>query len=67
MARPEALRSSRQRRLDLKRSIFSELARREELLLVDRFAVDTPKTKQLVGKLVLSLANLQRGLVTVAL
>ncbi len=33
------------------RSIFSELARQERLVVVDSFAVDSPKTKDLVGKL----------------
>jgi large subunit ribosomal protein L4 len=33
------------------RSIFSELARQERLLIVDDITVDAPKTKQLVAKL----------------
>jgi large subunit ribosomal protein L4 len=33
------------------RSILSELVRQERLLLCDDFAVDTPKTKQLVARL----------------
>ncbi|WP_110648498.1 50S ribosomal protein L4 [Salinicola peritrichatus] len=33
------------------RSILSELVRQERLVLVNEFAVDAPKTKQLVGKL----------------
>ncbi len=33
------------------RSIFSELVRQERLVVVDKFAMDTPKTKQLVEKL----------------
>ncbi|GHC37386.1 50S ribosomal protein L4 [Aidingimonas halophila] len=33
------------------RSILSELVRQERLVAVDEFAVDTPKTKQLVAKL----------------
>ncbi len=33
------------------RSILSELVRQERLVVVDSFAVDAPKTKQLVGKL----------------
>jgi large subunit ribosomal protein L4 len=33
------------------RSILSELVRQERLLVVEDFAVDAPKTKQLVGKL----------------
>lgn len=33
------------------RSIFSELARQERLLVVDDITVDAPKTKQLVAKL----------------
>ncbi len=33
------------------RSILSELLRQERLVVVDSFAVDAPKTKELVGKL----------------
>lgn len=33
------------------RAILSELARQERLVVVEEFAVDAPKTKQLVGKL----------------
>lgn len=33
------------------RSILSELVRQERLVIVDQFAVDTPKTKQVVAKL----------------
>ncbi|WP_456406804.1 50S ribosomal protein L4 [Thiolapillus sp.] len=33
------------------RSILSELLRQERLIVVDSFAVDAPKTKELVGKL----------------
>lgn len=33
------------------RSILSELLRQERLLVVDNFAVDAPKTRELVGKL----------------
>jgi large subunit ribosomal protein L4 len=33
------------------RSILSELVRQERLVVVDSFAVDAPKTKELVGKL----------------
>jgi large subunit ribosomal protein L4 len=33
------------------RSILSELVRQERLLIVDKFAVDAPKTKQLAEKL----------------
>lgn len=33
------------------RSILSELVRQERLMVVDKFAVDAPKTKQLVEKL----------------
>jgi len=33
------------------RTILSELARQERLVVVEQFAVDAPKTKQLVGKL----------------
>ncbi len=33
------------------RAIFSELARQERLIVVEEFAVDAPKTKQLVAKL----------------
>lgn len=33
------------------RAIFSELARQERLVVVESFAVDAPKTKQLVAKL----------------
>ncbi|SHF58200.1 LSU ribosomal protein L4P [Modicisalibacter ilicicola DSM 19980] len=33
------------------RSILSELVRQERLVAVEEFAVDSPKTKQLVGKL----------------
>lgn len=33
------------------RSILSELVRQERLVAVDAFAVDTPKTRELVGKL----------------
>lgn len=33
------------------RSILSELVRQERLVVVEEFAVDAPKTKQLVGKL----------------
>ncbi len=33
------------------RSILSELVRQERLVVVDAFAVETPKTKELVGKL----------------
>lgn len=32
-------------------SMFSELVRQERLVVVEEFAVDAPKTKQLVGKL----------------
>jgi large subunit ribosomal protein L4 len=43
------------------RSIFSELARQDRLVLVDEFAVDAPKTKELVGKL--SALELDRVLI----
>lgn len=33
------------------RAILSELVRQERLIVVEKFAVDAPKTKQLVGKL----------------
>ena len=33
------------------RSIFSELVRQDRLVVVEKFAVETPKTKELVGKL----------------
>ena len=33
------------------RSIFSELVRRNNLVVIDEFKMDEPKTKQLVGKL----------------
>jgi len=33
------------------RSILSELVRQERLMVVDKFDVDVPKTKELVGKL----------------
>jgi len=33
------------------RSILSELVRQERLVVVDRFGVDAPRTKELVGKL----------------
>lgn len=33
------------------RSILSELVRQERLMVVDGFAIDAPKTKELVGKL----------------
>ena len=40
------------------RSILSELVRQERLVAIDTFGVDTPKTKQLAGKLAeLGLAN----------
>ena len=32
-------------------SIFSELVRQERLIVVENFAVETPKTKELVAKL----------------
>ena len=33
------------------RSIFSELVRQDRLVVVEKFGVETPKTKELVGKL----------------
>jgi len=46
------------------RAILSELVRQERLVLVDEFALDAPKTKQLVGKL--TDLGLQEALIVTA-
>jgi large subunit ribosomal protein L4 len=45
------------------RAMLSELARQDRLVVVQAFELDTPKTKQLVGKL--KELNVERGLILV--